>query len=227
MRVEALAAYDPQEVVRLARDWHPPLQLSRDPMDPEVDFWTEAWTTALRYLKDAGAVPPLEGGWIPRPLEIVRRGLFDPPPGRFESWQHVVEAVFRSQPEELAILGRAEFSFDLPVGEERLYELVGGADPAFEQLWHLRVLKGRRCFSDSGRTTLRRWLLERWEQTSESIPSPYALALLMDITLDAASDESLEATLRATLASRLARTTSPDFWAPFAYLLAETGWHVS
>src|SRR5690606_16410583 len=53
-RVQALAAHDQRVLVRLSRDWKQVTEIGQSLMDPEVDFWTAAWQTSLRFLKSLG-----------------------------------------------------------------------------------------------------------------------------------------------------------------------------
>jgi hypothetical protein len=49
-RVEALSAFSPDRLARLASEWVPPREIDDDP------WWTTAWTAGLRHLDAVGAI---------------------------------------------------------------------------------------------------------------------------------------------------------------------------
>src|SRR4051812_38580984 len=50
-RIQALAAYDRQQLIALSRTWKSVTEISLDLMNAEADFWTAAWRSSLRFLQ--------------------------------------------------------------------------------------------------------------------------------------------------------------------------------
>src|SRR5216684_9253805 len=84
-RVEALAAFSPDRLARLASDWKDPQEIGNDP------WWTAAWSTSLRHLRAIGAIErgQVECAALSSEIELIWDGPFE----REISWHLFGEAL--------------------------------------------------------------------------------------------------------------------------------------
>src|SRR5690606_3873000 len=97
-RVQALAAHDQRVLVRLSRDWKQVTEIGQSLMDPEVDFWTAAWQTSLRFLKSLGEISDIRARALPRALAREFDVLFRPKaPTRIRSWEEARNTLLAAE----------------------------------------------------------------------------------------------------------------------------------
>src|SRR5690606_15967317 len=64
-RIEALAACDVGLLLEVSRSWRPPDTISLDLMDEAADFWTCAWSSAMRFVSTPGDFVKGASGSLP------------------------------------------------------------------------------------------------------------------------------------------------------------------
>jgi hypothetical protein len=226
-RLQALAALDHEIVQALASTWKPPSALNPGLTDPETDFWTAAWCAGLRFLKEPPEPLAEESSALPLALERELAVVFGRVAHGFSNWDALIREVVSSSVtyDELRKVAVALPAGDETVSQEELIGLLGSQRPGSKYLERLRIFTGRpTVLSVPARRSLERLFCDAWFIKAAFATDRGANVVLMQLVLALTQDEGLKERATEHLMARLSEEGDPQQLAPFAYLLADTGW---
>ncbi|MCC6995522.1 MAG: hypothetical protein IT370_13005 [Deltaproteobacteria bacterium] len=200
-RVEALAAFDINRLVSLARTWRLPEEVSGLP------WWDRAWIAALRHVAPSGVITPSQARF--GNLEWFASMIWDPPEVDEVSWHELKQSSTRTYQIGLPRLARAKLREQRITASDLL-----DADP-----WLLRLLRGRtdRLEADA------RALLD--ELTVAALQKGEDASILLE-TACAVSDSAARARYSDMVAATLATLSTPEPLTCCCYILLGNGWQL-
>jgi hypothetical protein len=200
-RVEALAAFNPARIVKLATKWQAPKQIGDNP------WWHAAWLTSLRHLRAQGAI---ERGQVDCPALFAETALlWDEPFEREISWRRFSEELKSSKL-------RYEICRSAARGE--IAEKSLSARDLEDVPWQmLRLLRGRARLLDQSAVDL---LIDRARNWTNR--DPLEMALVAEICADLSP--TTNGWMAEEMISIIPSTSDPRDLTPIAYTLLG-GWH--
>ena len=225
-RVQAVAASNPEDLVGLSRRWKPMGHIGQSLMDPEVDFWTAAWLTSLRFLKNLNEVKGVPVGALPRPLAREFGVLFRPvAPVRLSSWEAACSHVQAMEDyDSIRQLDISEVLFDEQIGEPELIRLLRRSGSDEPQLERLRFFFRRgQLIGEDGRRFLEQLVDTHWESLHQPGTTPSGFTVLVDLVLELRKQEAVVGVYERILSSLRAQK-SPERLLPIVYLTAGRDW---
>ena len=230
-RVEAVAALDSSLLVGLSKTWLPPEDISLDLMDPLADFWTAAWSSALRHLaKHPNSRSATGAASVPRPIALERAVLDAAPAAPLRTFEALLAVVADAACtwDDLRRLDSSDVQLPAPIDQAQVEALLGGdrraAGPDFSRL---RILLPRPdILGEGARRWLRAQLQHRWATFEMPPTGDGGLLVLLQLVLAFEPVTEAPADLVQRFAQVLRSHGRPAQWAPFAYVLLRRGWGV-
>jgi hypothetical protein len=200
-RVEALAAFDPDKLAKIAAEWRHPQQIGDDP------WWLSAWSTSLRHLRAVGAVGDEEFRCEGLSNEMA---VLSPQP----SDEQIIWRDFAQQLQYSSIYYDAcRRAANLRVAETNI-----SADDLERAPWEmLRLLRGRTWLLDASALEFLIDRARRWATLD-----PLEVALIAEFCNEISPDANSR--LRADVAAIVPTTSDPRDLIPFSYVLLGA-WH--
>lgn len=219
-RVEAIAAFDPRLLARLAADWPHPSTFTSDPMDAASDFLVSAWLPALRFLS---IEKPFDGEPSAWPVRLLNQELsiLGAPARPPISWAEVVEGICSEalRYEDARTMDATEVT---PDGEHALLRALGPENAVEHRCILVRLMRGH-CHDLSemtiaGVTLLFRMAMDALPQN----PNSPSLASLLGQLLVAA--HAIPSDARGLIERAFDAGVGPQMLAPVVYPFLASRW---
>ena len=228
-RVDAIAAFDARLLVDICAGWRAPDQVSLDLMNESADFWSAAWTAALRFLKKHGGAPLPGIAPVPRQIHLEQQILWPRSPVAVRSVQDLIAFGVDDAHgyHDYRRVDESVIEVEGALSEALLVQLLSGsAQPNDSQLERLRILVPRpHLIHEDAQARLRNLLSSRWLALREAPEFRGGLLVLLDLVMVLEREKELSVIEDHFIEVR-AKSESPRSWAPFGYLLLRRGWHV-
>lgn len=224
-RVQALAAFDPVQLVQLSRAWKDPTEISHRLTDHASDLWVAAWKASLRFLKSQGETFDIHAQALPRVLAREFEVLFVPStPVSLSSWSGARRWLLNEDYDEIRRFDGSPVHFESPLGESALASLLGYAEGRVPRLEVLRFFFRRsELINDEGRSYLERLAETHWASLHEFGTTPSGATILFDLVLELVATGRREHVLHR-LAESLELSQSPERLLPVVFLAVGRGW---
>ncbi|MBU1218218.1 hypothetical protein KKF34_14390 [Myxococcota bacterium] len=164
-RVEAIAAYSTQILVKLSKEWIHPDKISLDFNDSIADLWAVAWARSLRFLKHVDKSFIKENGKIPYTVELEWKTLFEDCDVNISSVTQLIDYIV-SKPwdyNHFRWLDRAKIELERQLGVEDFKIILNEKDSGIKNFDPLRVFLPRlKYISNSGKEYLNHLLNEHY-----------------------------------------------------------------
>jgi hypothetical protein len=227
-RIQALAAHDQRQLVSLSRDWKHVTEIGQSILDREADFWTTAWLSSLRFLKNQGEVTSIPDGEMPKRLQAEFRVLFRPEaPVIISSWDEVRNRLLADECgyDDIRQLDASEVRVTGQIGRAELADLLKEGRSGQLRMERLRFFFGRgRLIGEEGRRYLTQMVDELWESLHEFGTTPSGVTILVDLALELARLAGVQHDIYKRLVSSLAELERPERLLPIVYLAVGKGW---
>jgi hypothetical protein len=144
MRVDALAAYDPDRLAALSRGWRRPAQMGPDVYDSELDFLDAVWAWSLRFIWERGVVSNEELDTPRGAISRERDVLLARERARTFEWEEIVAglATGRFDNSTIRTLDKSELLLK-EISEQHLIDIATCGTETRLKVGRFRVIRGR------------------------------------------------------------------------------------